>query len=53
MQAFAQANPTFDFKVVTKTQAINFYTSCLPATIEYPPQPTKKELIANVTNMIP
>ena len=53
MQAFAQANPTFDFKVVNKTQAINFYDSCLPAVIEYPPQPTRQEMIDAITAMIP
>jgi len=53
MQKFAQANTNFDFKVVTKTQAVNYFTSCLPAVIEYPPQPTKQELIDSVSAMIP
>lgn len=53
MQKFAQENTTFDFKVVTKTQAVDFYTSCLPAVIEYPPQPTKQDMINSVSAMIP
>lgn len=53
MKKFAQENTNFDFKVVTKTQAVNFYTSCLPAVIEYPPQPTRQELIAGITARIP
>lgn len=53
MQKYAQENTNFVFKVVTKTQAVNFYTSCLPAVIEYPPQPTRQELIDAVTAMIP
>lgn len=53
MQKFAQENTNFDFKVVTKTQAVNFYTSCLPAVIEYPPQPTKQQMIDAVTAMMP
>lgn len=53
MQKFAQENTNFDFKVVTKTQAVNFYTSCLPAVIEYPPQPTRQECINSLSAMIP
>lgn len=53
MQRYAQKNTNFDFKVITKTQAINFYTNCLPAVIEYPPQPTRQDMINSLTAMIP
>jgi len=53
MQRYAQENRNFDFKVITKTQAVNFYTSCLPAVIEYPPQPTRQDMINALTEMIP
>ena len=53
MQAFAQSNTDFEFQVVTKTQAVNFYSSCLPDVIDYPPQPTKQEMIDSLSAMIP
>lgn len=53
MQKYAQENKDFDFKVVTKTQAIAYYTSCLPSVIEVTPQPTKQQMIDAVTAMIP
>jgi hypothetical protein len=53
MQAFAQSNTDFQFQVVNKTQAVNFYISCLPAVIEYPPQPTKQDMIDSLSAMIP
>jgi hypothetical protein len=52
MQKFAQENTNFDFKVVTKTQAVNFYTNALPAVIKYPPQPTRQDMIDAVTEML-
>lgn len=53
MKKFAQEVVDFDFKVVTKEEAINFYTSCLPDVIQYAPQPTKEQLIAEITTMLP
>lgn len=35
----------FDFTVITKDDAINFYSDCLPEVIIYPPQPTRQEII--------
>ena len=51
MQAYAQAEKDFDFKVITKQQAIDFYTA---NTTEPVPivLPTKAEMIASFTSKI-
>lgn len=53
MQKFATQNTTYDFKVVTKTEAVTFFTDCLPDVITYPTQPTKQEIIDDIAAKIP
>jgi len=41
----------FDFTVITKEEAIKFYSDCLPEVIEYTPPPTKEEMVIEFEKM--
>lgn len=51
MQAYAQAEKEFDFKVITQKQAIDFYTANTTEPVPFV-LPTKAQLIADFTSKI-